>query len=154
MKLWTFVPRSAFPVPRLIRSSHLRLWTRADGKTYSLPAMLDNTGSSKERHRQFVQRVLDSGQVWGLESTEGWAVSGEEGQESMPFWSDRDAAAQCAKEEWSGYEPTAIPLEEFLDNWLPGMAEDGVVVGTNWNADLGGVESQPLALKQELEKEE
>ena len=116
--------------------------------------MIENTGSSKERHRKFIQSVMESGEVWGLESAEGWCVSGEEGKESMPFWSDRELAAACAKDEWSGYQPVSIPLEEFLEDWLPGMAEDGVVVGTNWNADLGGVESKPLALKQELEKKE
>ncbi|MDB6026527.1 MAG: hypothetical protein JWM68_2750 [Verrucomicrobiales bacterium] len=116
--------------------------------------MSENTGSSKERHRKFIEQVLETGEVWGLQSVDGWCVSGDEGKESMPFWSDRAGAAACAKEEWSGFEPTSIPLEEFVENWLPGMAEDGVVVGTNWNADLGGVESKPLELKQELEKEE
>ena len=113
--------------------------------------MSDNAGSSKERHRKFVQRVRETREVWGLQSKEGWCVSGEEGQESMPFWSDRELAELCAKEEWSGFEPTPIPLDEFLENWLPGMDEDGIVVGTNWNEDLGGVESKPLALKRQLE---
>ena len=70
----------------------------------------------------------------------------------MPFWSDRAYAKQCAKEDWSHYEPTPIPLPLFLERWLPGMAADGCLVGTNWNAHLCGHEIDPLELKHELER--
>ena len=69
----------------------------------------------------------------------------------MPFWSDRAYAKQCAKEDWSHYEPTPIPLKLFLEGWLTGMAADGCLVGTNWNAQLCGHEIEPSELRQEIE---
>ena len=120
--------------------------------------MFDLTVAAKERHDRFVQRVIASGQVWGLKSADGWVCSasageGDEHRSVMPFWSDRAYAKQCAKEQWSHYEPTTIPLALFLERWLPGMEADECLVGTNWNADLCGYEIEPQDLKQELENE-
>ncbi len=62
----------------------------------------------------------------------------------MPFWSDRAYARQCAGQDWSKYEPTVIPLEAFLERRLPGIAADGLLVGTHWNVQLCGYEIEPL----------
>jgi hypothetical protein len=118
--------------------------------------MLDLATASKERHDQFVQRVLASREVWGLKSAAGWActastVDGTEDRTVMPFWSDHAYARQCANKAWADYEPTPIPLEMFLEHWLPGMAGDDLLVGTNWNAQRCGHEIEPLELKEELE---
>ena len=70
----------------------------------------------------------------------------------MPFWSERPYAKQCAKADWSNYEPTKILLELFLEHWLTGMAADGCLVGTNWNGKLCGHEIEPSELRQEIER--
>lgn len=119
--------------------------------------MLDLAVASKERHERFVHRVVAAREVWVLKDVDGWVCSEstrEEGENRsvMPFWSDRAYAKQCAKEEWSDYEPTQIPLDKFLERWLPGMAKDGLFVGTNWNAALCGHEILPLELKVEIER--
>jgi hypothetical protein len=68
----------------------------------------------------------------------------------MPFWSDRAYAQQCAREDWSEYEPAAIPIDQFMERWLPGMAADSTLVGTNWNVQFTGYETTPQQLKDEL----
>ena len=118
--------------------------------------MLDDTIAVKQRHQRFLDRAFAAGEVWGLKSPVGWCISrstkaATDGAEVMPFWSDRAYAQQCAREAWSEYEPTAIPLNEFLDRWLLGMAADNTLVGTNWNAHLIGFETTPQKLKEELE---
>jgi hypothetical protein len=120
--------------------------------------MLEPAVASKERHEQFVKRVVAAREVWGLKSEKGWArtasnADGSEDRSVMPFWSDRAYAKQCAKEDWSHYEPTAIPLVLFLERWLPGMEADNCIVGTNWNVHLCGYEIGPPELKQEIERE-
>lgn len=119
--------------------------------------MLDLAVASKERHERFVQRVAASREVWGLKSADGWACTASTADSTrdkdvMPFWSDQAYAKQCSKGEWSHYEPASIPLGSFLERWLTGMATDGCIVGTNWNAQLCGYEIAPLDLKQEIEK--
>jgi hypothetical protein len=118
---------------------------------------LDLSIASQERHERFIQRVVASGIVWGLKEDEGWVTSTSTADETeerpiMPFWSDRAYAKQCAQDEWSSYEPTQIPLELFLERWLPGMHADGYLVGTNWNASLSGYEIEPLQLLDEINK--
>lgn len=120
--------------------------------------MLELAAASKERHDRFVQRLVASREVWGLKSADGWACTtstadGSENRSVMPFWSDRAYAKQCAKEDWSDYEPTPIPLDLFLQRWLPGMEADDCIVGTNWNAHLCGYEIEPPELKREIERQ-
>ena len=68
----------------------------------------------------------------------------------MPFWSDRAYAERAAVDTWRHYEPTAIPIAEFIDGWLRGMSEDGVLVGTDWDANNAGREIEAATLAQEL----
>lgn len=115
--------------------------------------MLGNQQDGIDNHRRFIERVAESRVVWGLESKVGWAVApsnDHEGQEVMPFWSDRAYAARAAKDEWVEYEPTAIEIDAFIDKWLRGMNKDGLLVGTNWNAHLMGLEVEPAELAQAL----
>lgn len=115
----------------------------------------DLTINSKRRYENFIKRVLESETVWGLKNEDGWCVceSNEyEDTEVMLFWSDEAYARQCAIEEWSHYKPAAIHIEEFMNNWLHGMNEDGLLVGVNWNAKLIGLEVEPYDLFRELEK--
>jgi hypothetical protein len=110
---------------------------------------------SQVAYERFLRRVVASGTLWGLRSAEGWCVSSSNDEEQidvMPFWSDEAYARQCARNDWSNFEPTAIPLHEFLAAWLPGMAREGDRVGTNWNAHLIGREVLPLDLKAALEE--
>jgi hypothetical protein len=114
--------------------------------------MLQDRVTSEQNHRRFIARVVASGEVWGLKSSAGWAVcdSNENDASVMPFWSDRAYARRAAKDGWSEYVPMMIPLDRFIDAWLAGMAKDGVLVGTNWDANNCGLEVSALELAKEL----
>ncbi len=109
--------------------------------------------TSEDNYRQFIQGVLASGEVWGLLSEEGWAycASNEfEDTDVLVFWSERAYSQPHVQGEWSGHEPTAIPLEEFLDTWLPGMHEDGALLAPNWDIGLCGLEVEPREVGDKL----
>ena len=101
----------------------------------------------------FVDQVLATGLVWGLKSDEGWAVCPSiefEETDVFPFWSNEaDAKPHCA-DEWKIYTPANIPLEEFLEDWLPGMHEDSVMAGPNWDSEMTGLEVEPADLAAHL----
>ena len=104
-------------------------------------------------HARFLDNVRATGEVWGLKSSTGWAVceSGEfEDTVVYPFWADAAAAAAHCTGDWAGFTPAAVGLDEFIERWLPGMSEDDVLVGTNWDADLSGPEWEPLDLAEQL----
>lgn len=105
---------------------------------------------------RFVVETIENHCLWGLEGTDGWALCASEKYddiEVMVLWSARELAACHCRDEWADYQPVAISLEEFLEEWLPGMHKDVLLVGVNWNADLDGEEWEPLDLLQELEQE-
>jgi hypothetical protein len=80
--------------------------------------------SDEERYGYFIRKVCDVELVWSL-NNEGWATSADnKGNIVLPFWPEQEFAALCATDNWKGYLPTSISLDEFLSEWLPGMDED------------------------------
>lgn len=111
---------------------------------------------TEENHARFIAEALDTGCVWGLQHEDGWALSASEKYEStevMPFWSQPEFAEAHRRDEWSAYQVVPVSLEEFLEDWLPGMHEDVFLVGVNWDAGMEGLEVEPLDLLQEIEQE-
>ena len=104
--------------------------------------------------QRFLREAVEQGQVWGLQDDEGWALTASAeraGVMVLPLWSAPDGAEAAASGEWQIYSPTAIPLDELLEVWLPGLEGDQTLVGVNWDAGLDGVEIPPLELQADLE---
>jgi hypothetical protein len=79
--------------------------------------------SDKARCDYFVRKVADFRTVWGLGNT-GWATARIDEIAAIPFWPEMDFAALCATDEWQGFAPKPIMLNDFLLKWLPGMQAD------------------------------
>ncbi|ELI1830850.1 DUF2750 domain-containing protein [Vibrio fluvialis] len=97
----------------------------------------------------FIKESQENNLVWGLCNEEGWlsCESTEfEDSEVMPFWSSKEDAQLHNVEEWADFEVLEIPLDIFVEDWLITLGEDGVLVGTNWNANLDGKEVEPSEL--------
>ena len=110
----------------------------------------------EENHDRFFVEALAQGCIWGLEGPGGWALcpSARYPQtDVMPFWSQPEFAQTHCTDDWSIYQPVAVSIEEFMDDWLPGMHEDVLLVGLNWNEAMEGEELEPLDLLAELEAE-
>lgn len=81
------------------------------------------------RYSYFLQRVAESGEVWGLDG-EGWALALDDaGRDVLPLWPTPEFAALCATRLWAGFQPRAIKLQELLENVLPQLEEEGMPVG-------------------------
>lgn len=114
---------------------------------------MTSDSEAQDRIQAFAEAVAESGEVWGLEHSEGWAVGSSEDDEDlvvMPFWSSEAGARACATEEWSDYRVSSIPVDDFLDKWLPGMHEDGYLVGLDWDPEMEGAEVEPEELAEAL----
>jgi len=113
----------------------------------------DNDTENLDR---FIVETIAQGGLWGLQGPEGWALCSSEkyeGTDVMPFWSQEEFARLHCQDDWKSYQPVAIELGEFLEDWLPGMHEDVVLVGVNWDEELEGVEIEPLDLLEEFDQE-
>ena len=117
-----------------------------------LPGFRD-VETCNENHKRFVQRVVQNELVFALQGKKGIAFSPSndaEGTDVLLFWSDAPYAKRARLEEFSEHQVHQIGLFDFLFRWLSGMEKDGVLAGTNWTADLVGLEISPPQLKDEI----
>ena len=123
--------------------------------------MFQDSITLKNRHQKFIKSVSENGIVYGLKSKNGFATSSStqfEDDNGNPigmicFWSEKVRAKSCVKDEWKKYTVTEIPLAEFLENWCLGMANDGLLIGTQFDQNLFGYKVEPLDLILELTSE-
>jgi hypothetical protein len=107
-----------------------------------------------DRYQHFVGRVADWQFVWGLRDLGGWvSAADDEGNPGFAVWPHPDYAAACAIEKWAGNSPAAIEIHEFLENWLTGMASDGVAVAVFPTATMRGVLVPALQLQRAIQEE-
>lgn len=114
------------------------------------------TADLDENYERFMGEAEDTGCVWTLEGPDGFAVCPSNVSDTvdvMPFWSQPEFAKLHCVDEWKDYEVVPVALEEFLDDWLPGMHDDLIMVGVNWNAAMEGDEVEPLDLLEDFEGE-
>ncbi|WP_448700413.1 DUF2750 domain-containing protein [Mucilaginibacter sp. AW1-3] len=111
--------------------------------------MLHDTEAIETRYQLFIEQAAAAGLVWGLKNKGGFANSTSAEDEDVtviPFWSDKALAKACARDDWKGYLPVAVPVVEFLESWCTEMAENGMLAGVNWDANMLGKEASPLHL--------
>jgi hypothetical protein len=111
-------------------------------------------GDDQKNYQQFFDDAISTGCVWGLQGDDGWAQCDSEKYESttvIPFWSQPEFVEAHQADEWKHYEIVAVSLEEFLDDWLTGMHTDVLLVGINWDAQLNGLDYEPLDVLHDFE---
>ena len=120
--------------------------------------MPNNEHKVAKKHQRFIEETCRLGNVWALKRPEGYAIthslqySTAEG-EAMPmfcFWSDKALAGLCAQKEWEEYKPVEISLSEFIEGWCIGLANDDLLIGSNFDQNMLGHEVEPLMLILEL----
>jgi hypothetical protein len=115
--------------------------------------MLQDTATVQANHERFVRRVIASECVWGARNESGFqsCVSNEDESRSvLLFWSDAAYARRAISLDFRDCEAASIDLFSFLFRWLPGMVADNVLGGTNYTADLCGLELEPMNLQEQL----
>jgi len=79
---------------------------------------------AQQRYDYCVRKVADTQEVWGLYH-DGWATAQVGGKVAIPFWPEAAFAQACASGDWADFQPRAITFDDFLNQWLPGMASNG-----------------------------
>lgn len=119
--------------------------------------------------QRFLEAIAETGVVWTLQDDGGFALcqrgtvvdgdsdvlsdADDDAKLVMPFWSDAAIAEASAVDDWSDYQVIGVYFDDWLEHWLPGLEEDGLLVGVDWTAgDLIGVDMPPLELQADLER--
>ncbi len=107
-----------------------------------------------KRYKYLVRSVVESQLVWSLAGPDGWVLMGDaEDRELTPIWPYAQCAQAFAVDEWRDTEPRSIPLDEWLENWIPGLAEDERLIAAFPVPSGQGVIVSPDRLKQDIEQE-
>ena len=105
-----------------------------------------------QRYAYFLERVCEKGQVWALRDEGGFVMMGDDsGEQFVPVWpSERFAAAYASP----GEKPEAIPLDAWIQRWLPGLKRDNSGIAVFPTADCSGavveIDEHKLDLEEEL----
>lgn len=111
------------------------------------------TNDPQKNYDMFIEDILATGKVWVLKSEDGWVLCKSEEYEDadvIPFWSNKAHAKAHCTDEWSNNTVESINVVDFVEKWLTGMAEDGFLVGPNWNAEMMGLEIEPGDLAEHI----
>ena len=114
-----------------------------------------------DSYYHFIREVVATGTVYCLRDAQSEYVAActsnqfvtqdqEEQVGVFAFWSDKEAAKACQKEEWEEYTISEIPLAEFMEDWCLSMYQDDIVAGIDFSQDLYGYEETPMELLKTL----
>ena len=89
---------------------------------------------------------MKSEEVWTLADENGFVVSEVEGERSIPVWPHAEFANEWIQGDWAACQPLKIEMAAWRNNWLPGLAADGVVISVFPKAgqDVVVVDSEEL----------
>jgi len=115
---------------------------------------MNNEKTIEKNYKNFIAQICETELVYALENEDRFATSqsiqfeNEEGEPTavICFWSSKELASVCIKDDWKGYHVTSIKLPDFIENWCVGMHYDSLVLGTEFDQDMFGQEAQPLEL--------
>jgi hypothetical protein len=109
--------------------------------------------SGEKRYEYFIKRAADASKVWGLWN-DGWAMGvTDEGKSTIPVWPAAEYAEACRQGDWSDYKPKSIDLHDFIDDFLPQLARDGVSVSIFDTPSEASVLVNDDELRQDLKEE-
>ena len=119
--------------------------------------MIINRADSIAAYDRFVQRVVESKSVWLIVDTERdlpATCDSNDGLETfvVPVWSDRAYALRAQPKFAFDTDVEQVPLKNFLERTIPFLTDQKGLVGPNWNADLAGLEVDPLDISEKLRR--
>lgn len=106
--------------------------------------------SAAGRYDYFIRKVSDFEEVWGLKDKDGWALMGNNEQELFPIWSEKEFAELC---KWDNYQPTPIPLNDFIEKLLSKLEKDNVMLAVFPLAKGKGIICKAQDIKSDIEQE-
>lgn len=102
------------------------------------------------RYAYFLQRVVATGEAWGLDA-EGWALAvDDDGGDVLPLWPGPEFATLCARRLWEGYEPKPLPLDELMRVVLPQLEAEGLSLGVFFTPQGQGYPVTAAKLREDL----
>jgi len=84
----------------------------------------------------FFRDAVRTRRVWTVQDTGGIpAPRTGNGARAVPFWSTENRVRHiiATVPAYRGFEPVAIELDDWRNDWIPGCSRDGLLLGINWS---------------------
>jgi hypothetical protein len=96
----------------------------------------------EKRYKYFLNKVADTGLVWGLYNN-GWALAEDNlGRKVLPLWPASEYAKMCANAFWEGYKPEPVDVYDFLNSYINELRQEGILIAVFYtNNDKGIIPS-------------
>lgn len=95
----------------------------------------------------FYREVADARSLWTVRDAGGFpAPLNAAGLRVQPFWSSRARVEEIIEElsDTAAFIPVEISWEEFRTLWVPGLKQDGILMGLNWSkTEAAGADMEP-----------
>ena len=91
---------------------------------------------SSAHYSAFYKEVAKNKRLWTIKDAQGFpAPLNHEGKRAQPFWSSISRAEKIISNvpAYSSFEPYELKLKIFLEQWIPGLTKDEILVGVNWS---------------------
>jgi len=111
------------------------------------------------RYKYAIKRIADQDVIFVLKNEEDlWAISEVDNTKLFPIWPALEYAVNCLDSGWSKFSPLKISINEFQDEIIPQLENEGILlnifpVGLN-TGFVVDVEEFIRDLKIELKKYE
>lgn len=85
---------------------------------------------AEDQYSYFVERCIDTGQVWALvDGEDNWAAFGSPDEGILLcVWPHPRFAEACAYGDWERREPVPVAVDVFIDDVLPDLIREGTLV--------------------------
>lgn len=84
--------------------------------------------SPEERSEYCLQQMLEQQALWGLFGEKGWLLLQAEEDACLPIWAHESCAKAWVRGDFPDCQPKQISLDDWQQQWLPGMAENGTLI--------------------------
>ena len=104
---------------------------------------------------QFYREVAEIRKLYTIRDKDGFpAPKNPEDKRSQPFWSSKARVEKIIKnvQAYSGFEVVELTWDIFTERWVPGLTNDGILVGVNWSGEKAtGYDIEPKEVKENVE---
>lgn len=73
-------------------------------------------------------KMIELDSLWGLYGTNGWLLLKADNEACFPIWPHESFAVAWEKEEFPDCKPKKIGFEEWQNQWLAGMKQNGTLI--------------------------
>ncbi len=105
-----------------------------------------------QRYEYFIKKIADWEEVWSIGDDDKWdLLTDDTGADCIPVWPASAFASACCTGMWSGHRPRSIPLNDWIEKWIPGIGADGRKVAIFPLASEKGILVEPKRMLENIQ---